>query len=514
MVVTASYALIRAACTRGARQDESPGLPRALALVGGGLAARRAADGVHADPGGVSTPRHGRRRGAQAQELPGARCRSTRSAPSPSPTGGGARAGAWANPDEGNAAVLFANYNERTFYAGTVTLLLAVAGLLCGGRLRRKAPVRAHRAARHRRGAACARAALARAPPAGPRTRGDPAPALRVRAGDPGARRLRPPGAARRGDPEASRDRDPARRAVGRRGRADLRRAGRRGRRRHAAALPRRDRDFRQRRARADGDRLVPAARRRHRAPRCCWRGGAPRWRTGLAIGLVALAVADVLPLRARLPADGARVEGDPAAHARHRPARAAPRRRALRRSRRHAPARLGAGVRAARRARLRPAAADRADARAVARDDAGAGRLEADDRHGAGAAPDRRAEPARGALGDRAAGHAGPGRERTRPARRPGRRGRGGDRERRRIAARARRAARRDRGGRRRRARGDRRRRARRAAHRRPGAPASRGTAPSPARAARSRSPPSATRASRSTRGSSGGGSSSSTTR
>ena len=60
----------------------------------------------------------------------------------------------WGRPSASRDAAGPANFNERTFYAGVVTLLLAWVGLLAPSGWRRKGPVRGARRARARDSAA------------------------------------------------------------------------------------------------------------------------------------------------------------------------------------------------------------------------------------------------------------------------------------------------------------------------------------------------------------------------
>jgi hypothetical protein len=135
-VATGAYVLVRAACSRGAR----PVPLRALALVAGGLAAgallmavmlipeTRAADGTI----GVLARHTG--------DIVGARMPRRVLATVAFPDWWGRPSSIEAPLTPANAQVLISNYNERTFYAGAVALLLAGVGLVAPGGWRRKAP--------------------------------------------------------------------------------------------------------------------------------------------------------------------------------------------------------------------------------------------------------------------------------------------------------------------------------------------------------------------------------------
>jgi membrane protein YfhO len=133
LVVSAGYAVLRALCSTGPRL-------RALVLVGGGLAAGAALMAFLLVPEARSS--HGTvgvlartTAGLPGQHLPFS---SLKTAVFPD---------WWGRPsaiepasDASNALALFVDYSERTFYAGTVALLLACVGLLARGEWRRKAP--------------------------------------------------------------------------------------------------------------------------------------------------------------------------------------------------------------------------------------------------------------------------------------------------------------------------------------------------------------------------------------
>ncbi|HKG38287.1 MAG TPA: YfhO family protein [Conexibacter sp.] len=146
LVLTAVYALVRVACLRGATRGDEAGLSaaatplRALALVGGGLLAgvllmafmlipeERASHGTV----GVLA--------RQAGELPSSRMPFRAIATAFFPDYWGRPSALEARATAANQAVLAVNYCERTFYAGTVALLLALVGLVASGGWRQKLP--------------------------------------------------------------------------------------------------------------------------------------------------------------------------------------------------------------------------------------------------------------------------------------------------------------------------------------------------------------------------------------
>jgi hypothetical protein len=139
LVVTSLYALLRAACSRGARSSPVS-LFRALALIGGGLATGALlmafmlipeVRGSH-DTLGVAARHTG--------QLPGARMpfKVAASALFPDWWGRSGRIDAPVTPS--NLAAIQANYCERTFYAGAVALVLAGIGLVARRSWRRTLP--------------------------------------------------------------------------------------------------------------------------------------------------------------------------------------------------------------------------------------------------------------------------------------------------------------------------------------------------------------------------------------
>jgi hypothetical protein len=144
LVVTGVYALVRAACLRGASRAREPGsrpgLPQALALVGAGLAAgvllmafmlipemRASHDTV-----GVLA--------RQKRELPSAQMPFEAILTTVFPDRWGRPSALQAPATVANRVILYVNYCERTFYAGTVALLLACVALVSPGAWRRKLP--------------------------------------------------------------------------------------------------------------------------------------------------------------------------------------------------------------------------------------------------------------------------------------------------------------------------------------------------------------------------------------
>ncbi|HYV16250.1 MAG TPA: hypothetical protein VE972_09520 [Conexibacter sp.] len=140
LLVTTLYALARAACSLGGERTRRRDVLARLALVGGGIAAgvllmafmllpeARSSDGtvgVLARQGGI----------LPGENMPLAALKTVLF-----PDWWG-RPSAFELPSEGGRNPFgFVNYNERTFYAGTVALLLAGVGLLARERWRAKAP--------------------------------------------------------------------------------------------------------------------------------------------------------------------------------------------------------------------------------------------------------------------------------------------------------------------------------------------------------------------------------------
>jgi len=134
LVVVGGYALLRAACTREAPRA------RPLLLAGGALAAGVAlmafmlvpeARSSHATVGVLARSSAG----LPGQHLPFAALKTVLF-----PDWWGRPSAIEAPRDASNDLALFVDYSERTFYAGTVALLLACVGLLAGGGWRRKLP--------------------------------------------------------------------------------------------------------------------------------------------------------------------------------------------------------------------------------------------------------------------------------------------------------------------------------------------------------------------------------------
>jgi hypothetical protein len=137
ILVTSLYALLRAVCSPGERPVR---LPHALALIGGGIAAGvllmafmliPEMRGSH-DTLGVLARHTG--------QLPGARMPFRVAASALFPDWWGRPSSIDAPMTSSNADALIANFCERTFYAGTVALLLACIGLATPRTWRRTVP--------------------------------------------------------------------------------------------------------------------------------------------------------------------------------------------------------------------------------------------------------------------------------------------------------------------------------------------------------------------------------------
>jgi len=141
-LVVGVYALVRAACLRGSPDGPAsrPSLTRALALVGAGLVAGALLMAFMLIPEVRSS--HGTvgvlaRRNDQ---LPSSHMQLRAIATVAFPDWWGRPSAIEAPVTPGNRTILFVNYNERTFYAGAVALLLALVGLATPGAWRRKLP--------------------------------------------------------------------------------------------------------------------------------------------------------------------------------------------------------------------------------------------------------------------------------------------------------------------------------------------------------------------------------------
>jgi len=146
LVVVAAYALVRAACLRGAARDDMPSsglrpsLPRALALVGGGLIAGVLLMAFILLPEALSSRETVGVAARQNGAFPSTRMPFAAIATTIFPDWWGRPTGAETPTTVANQAILVVNYNERTFYAGTVALLLALVGLVSLGGWRSKLP--------------------------------------------------------------------------------------------------------------------------------------------------------------------------------------------------------------------------------------------------------------------------------------------------------------------------------------------------------------------------------------
>jgi hypothetical protein len=136
LVVTVAYALVRAACLRG----RQAGLGRALALVGGGILAAMLLMAAMLLPEALGSRDTVGIAARQQGELAGARVPFQAILTTIVPDRWGRPSGLEAPDTAANHAIIAANYLERTFYAGTVALLLAFVGLLSPSGWRRKLP--------------------------------------------------------------------------------------------------------------------------------------------------------------------------------------------------------------------------------------------------------------------------------------------------------------------------------------------------------------------------------------
>jgi len=146
LAVVAAYALVRVACLRGAARDEMPSggsrpsLPHALALVGGGLVAGVLLMAFMLLPEALSSRDTVGVAARQNGAFPSTRMPFAAIATTIFPDWWGRPTGAETPTTVANQAILVVNYNERTFYAGTVALLLALVGLVSPGAWRSKLP--------------------------------------------------------------------------------------------------------------------------------------------------------------------------------------------------------------------------------------------------------------------------------------------------------------------------------------------------------------------------------------
>ncbi|HEX7290464.1 MAG TPA: hypothetical protein VF250_04975 [Conexibacter sp.] len=136
LVVTAVYALVRAACLRG----QQAGLGRALALVAGGILAAALLMAAMLLPEALSSRGTVGIAARQQGELASSRVPFEAILTTIVPDRWGRPSAMEAPVTAANHAIMAANYNERTFYAGTVALVLAFVGLLAPSGWRRKLP--------------------------------------------------------------------------------------------------------------------------------------------------------------------------------------------------------------------------------------------------------------------------------------------------------------------------------------------------------------------------------------
>ncbi len=143
LLVIAAYALVRAACQRGRSADRDVDcvpLGRALALVAGGIAAGVALMAFMLLPEALSSQGTVGVVARHSGELPSSRMPFRAVATTIFPDWWGRPSAFEAPLNVANASVLQVNYCERTFYAGTVALLLALVGVAAPGGRRRKLP--------------------------------------------------------------------------------------------------------------------------------------------------------------------------------------------------------------------------------------------------------------------------------------------------------------------------------------------------------------------------------------
>jgi hypothetical protein len=138
LVVTAAYTLVRAVCLHGAARAREPaggrpGLVHALGLVAGGLLAGVLLMAFVLLPEALSSRDTVGVAARQEGAFPSTRMPFAAIATTVFPDWWGRPTGAEAPTTAANEAILFVNYNERTFYAGTVALLLALIGLAAPG---------------------------------------------------------------------------------------------------------------------------------------------------------------------------------------------------------------------------------------------------------------------------------------------------------------------------------------------------------------------------------------------
>jgi hypothetical protein len=133
LVVVAGYALVRAACSPGPRL-------RPLLLIAGGMAAGVGLMAFMLVPEARSSHETVGVLARQNGSLPGERLPFSSLKTVVFPDWWGRPNALEAPLDASNQAAISANFAERTFYAGTVALLLACVGLLARGDWRRKAP--------------------------------------------------------------------------------------------------------------------------------------------------------------------------------------------------------------------------------------------------------------------------------------------------------------------------------------------------------------------------------------
>jgi hypothetical protein len=136
LIVTAAYALVRAACLRG----QEPQLRRGLVLVGAGLLAGISLMAIMLIPEVRSSHDTVGVLARQNGELPSSRISYEALMTAIAPDRWGRPSGFETPVTVTSSRILWVNYNERTFYAGTVALLLAFVGLLSPSGWRRKLP--------------------------------------------------------------------------------------------------------------------------------------------------------------------------------------------------------------------------------------------------------------------------------------------------------------------------------------------------------------------------------------
>ena len=136
LLITGVYALVRAACSTDDSQR-----PRALALVGAGLAVGVLLMAFMLIPEARSSHETVGVAARENAQLSGARLPFATIKTVLFPDWWGRPSALQPEADESNLRFIAANFCERTFYAGAVALLLALVGLLAPGAWRRKAPL-------------------------------------------------------------------------------------------------------------------------------------------------------------------------------------------------------------------------------------------------------------------------------------------------------------------------------------------------------------------------------------